>query len=52
MPVKTLHRAKQRLAGVLAAKERVELARAMAEDVLSALAESGSGRDAARHRRP
>jgi 2-phospho-L-lactate/phosphoenolpyruvate guanylyltransferase len=40
MPVKTLHRAKQRLAGVLAAKERVELARAMAEDVLSALAES------------
>jgi 2-phospho-L-lactate guanylyltransferase len=41
MPVKTfLHRAKQRLAGVLSVTERTELARAMAEDVLSALAAS------------
>jgi 2-phospho-L-lactate guanylyltransferase len=40
LPVKTLHHAKQRLAGVLAANERAELARAMAEDVLSALAAS------------
>jgi 2-phospho-L-lactate guanylyltransferase len=40
MPVKTLRRAKQRLVGVLAARERAELARAMAEDVLSALAAS------------
>jgi 2-phospho-L-lactate/phosphoenolpyruvate guanylyltransferase len=40
MPVKTLQHAKARLAGVLAAREREELARAMAEDVLSALGAS------------
>jgi 2-phospho-L-lactate guanylyltransferase len=38
VPVKSLDQAKQRLAGILAAEERKELARAMAEDVLSALA--------------
>jgi 2-phospho-L-lactate guanylyltransferase len=40
LPVKTFRLAKQRLAGVLAAHEREELARAMAEDVLRALAAS------------
>jgi 2-phospho-L-lactate/phosphoenolpyruvate guanylyltransferase len=40
LPVKTFRLAKQRLAGVLAANEREELARAMAEDVLGALAAS------------
>jgi 2-phospho-L-lactate guanylyltransferase len=40
LPVKTFRLAKQRLAGVLAAEEREELARAMAEDVLRALAAS------------
>jgi 2-phospho-L-lactate/phosphoenolpyruvate guanylyltransferase len=40
VPVKSLDQAKQRLAGVLAAKERKELARAMAEDILSTLAAS------------
>jgi 2-phospho-L-lactate/phosphoenolpyruvate guanylyltransferase len=41
VPVKDLHTAKQRLAGVLAAAEREALFRAMLEDVLSALAASG-----------
>jgi 2-phospho-L-lactate/phosphoenolpyruvate guanylyltransferase len=40
LPVKDLPRAKQRLAGILSAQERQELARAMLEDVLSALAAS------------
>jgi 2-phospho-L-lactate guanylyltransferase len=40
LPVKTFRLAKQRLAGVLATNERAELARAMAEDVLRALAAS------------
>ena len=40
VPVKSFRLAKQRLAGVLAANEREALARAMAEDVLSALAAS------------
>jgi 2-phospho-L-lactate/phosphoenolpyruvate guanylyltransferase len=40
VPVKSFDQAKQRLAGVLAAKERKELARAMADDVLSTLAAS------------
>jgi 2-phospho-L-lactate guanylyltransferase len=40
LPVKDLHHAKQRLAGVLSAKERRELFRAMLEDVLGALATS------------
>jgi 2-phospho-L-lactate guanylyltransferase len=40
LPVKTFRHAKQRLAGILAAQERAELARAMAEDVLRALAAS------------
>jgi 2-phospho-L-lactate/phosphoenolpyruvate guanylyltransferase len=40
LPVKTFRLAKQRLAGVLAGKEREKLARAMAEDVLRALAAS------------
>jgi 2-phospho-L-lactate guanylyltransferase len=40
MPVKRLRGAKQRLAGVLSAQERQELAAAMLEDVLSTLAAS------------
>jgi 2-phospho-L-lactate/phosphoenolpyruvate guanylyltransferase len=40
VPVRYLPDAKQRLAGVLSARERQELARAMLEDVLSALAAS------------
>jgi 2-phospho-L-lactate guanylyltransferase len=40
MPIKDLRGAKQRLAGILRAKERHALARAMLEDVLSALAAS------------
>ena len=40
LPVKHLPDAKQRLAGVLCAHERRDLARAMLEDVLSALAAS------------
>jgi 2-phospho-L-lactate guanylyltransferase len=40
VPVKDLHHAKQRLAGVLSAKERQELFRTMLEDVLSTLAAS------------
>ena len=42
VPVRYLPDAKQRLAGVLSARERQELARAMLEDVLSALA-AGAG---------
>jgi 2-phospho-L-lactate/phosphoenolpyruvate guanylyltransferase len=41
VPVKDLHHAKQRLAGVLSAKERQALFRAMLEDVLAALAATG-----------
>jgi 2-phospho-L-lactate guanylyltransferase len=40
LPVKTFRLAKQRLAGILAAHEREELAGAMAEDVLRVLAAS------------
>lgn len=40
LPVKSLQDAKQRLAGVLTARERQELFRAMLEDVLSVLAAS------------
>ena len=40
VPVKNLQRAKQRLAGILGAREREALARAMIEDVLGALAAS------------
>src|SRR5262245_45301975 len=40
LPIKSFRHAKQRLAGVLAATERAELARVMAEDVLSTLAAS------------
>ena len=40
LPIKTFRHAKQRLAAVLTATERAELARVMAEDVLSALAAS------------
>jgi 2-phospho-L-lactate/phosphoenolpyruvate guanylyltransferase len=40
LPVKDLRYAKQRLSGVLSAQERQQLARAMLEDVLSALAAS------------
>jgi 2-phospho-L-lactate guanylyltransferase len=40
MPVKDLRGAKQRLAGILSAKERHALARAMLEDVLSTLGAS------------
>jgi 2-phospho-L-lactate guanylyltransferase len=40
LPVKTFRLAKQRLAGILAAHEREELARAMADDVLRVLAAS------------
>jgi 2-phospho-L-lactate/phosphoenolpyruvate guanylyltransferase len=40
LPVKDLADAKERLAGVLSAEERQELARAMLEDVLGALAAS------------
>ena len=40
LPVKDLRHAKQRLAAILSATERQELARAMLEDVLSALAAS------------
>ena len=39
VPVKNLQDAKQRLASVLSAGERLELFRAMLEDVLSALSE-------------
>jgi 2-phospho-L-lactate/phosphoenolpyruvate guanylyltransferase len=41
LPVKDLPRAKQRLAGVLSAEERLGLSFAMLQDVLSALAASG-----------
>ena len=40
LPVKSLQDAKQRLAGMLTARERLELFRAMLEDVLSVLAAS------------
>jgi 2-phospho-L-lactate/phosphoenolpyruvate guanylyltransferase len=40
LPVKDLPEAKERLAGVLSAKERQDLARAMLEDVVGALAAS------------
>ena len=41
LPVKDRDRAKQRLAGILSARERAELFGAMVEDVLSALAAAG-----------